>query len=269
MATTERVVTIRSWPDEAARLHHAFERDESVPLAVSFEGAAASVNVATAPRRPLRVDMPTTLRADKPVPVCLSLCEPICAQSDYAIGIRLFDEMVVGIRIRGRTVIDDCRRRPQRPTADRPPPDSTDTHRPVPLPTGEETCFDFTGLHVGHLFPNPLARAGNEVLVSSGTGSVRITDLGLPSEVAKADIPPEGMEIEFAGAVSDVRLTVNNFSGPGLTFDAYSGSTRVIRREESILNDVAEVVLVATGITSVRILGSRGESSLVTVCFRS
>jgi hypothetical protein len=46
--------------------------------------------------------------AREPVPVCISVCEPICAQSEYTIGIEIFDRPVAAITVRGMTRLFNC-----------------------------------------------------------------------------------------------------------------------------------------------------------------
>src|SRR5687768_4706965 len=99
-------VTINAWPD---------------PLAVTHR---------TDPERTPQVDMTMTMRADRPVPVCFTLCEPICARSDYSIGLSIFDNPVVRIRIVGETRIAPC----------------GDKHE---LPPRRPDCVDFTTLKRG------------------------------------------------------------------------------------------------------------------------
>ena len=43
------------------------------------------------------------------VPVCIKLCEPICAESNYSIGIEIFDRPVAKITIGGMTRFYNCR----------------------------------------------------------------------------------------------------------------------------------------------------------------
>jgi hypothetical protein len=42
------------------------------------------------------------------IPVCIEVCRPICAQSDYTIGIDIFNRPVVQITLRGLTRIFNC-----------------------------------------------------------------------------------------------------------------------------------------------------------------
>jgi hypothetical protein len=42
------------------------------------------------------------------IKLCVSLCEPICVQSDYTIGIDVFDRPVASITVRGMTKLFNC-----------------------------------------------------------------------------------------------------------------------------------------------------------------
>ncbi len=101
-------VRIIEWPKEPARLEHLFRTEQPCPVVVQFAEAPANVVVATAPDRPLVVDMGMNLAVKQPLPVCIKLCEPICVDSDYVIGITLFDRPIISIAIKGRTRIYNC-----------------------------------------------------------------------------------------------------------------------------------------------------------------
>lgn len=44
----------------------------------------------------------------EPIPVCIKLCEPICARSEYTIGIDIFDRPVAAITVKGLTKLFGC-----------------------------------------------------------------------------------------------------------------------------------------------------------------
>jgi len=48
------------------------------------------------------------LSAEKPVPVCITVCEPLCLESRYEIGITIFDRPVADLVIKGVTRIFAC-----------------------------------------------------------------------------------------------------------------------------------------------------------------
>ena len=104
----ESIVRIVEWPKEAARLEHRFEFDRPCPVSISFEPTPARVIVATAPAQPLDVEMNMRVAFRETVPLCIRLCEPVCARSDYSIGITLFDRPIISIRVRGTTRLFNC-----------------------------------------------------------------------------------------------------------------------------------------------------------------
>jgi hypothetical protein len=95
-------VRIVAVPEAPLRLSHGFSDDPPLPVALRFGDTVLPVRLATGDR-PLSVDMRAILSAGRALPLCLSLCEAICADSDYRIEITLFDRPVMTIRLRGRT----------------------------------------------------------------------------------------------------------------------------------------------------------------------
>jgi hypothetical protein len=79
-------VKILSWPDGRALLEHQFDPD-----------------------RPANVNMAMNLTAKEAVPVCIKVCEPICARSEYVVSIEIFDRPVATIKLAGQTTIFNCR----------------------------------------------------------------------------------------------------------------------------------------------------------------
>jgi hypothetical protein len=45
---------------------------------------------------------------DQVAKLCITVCEPICAQSDYTIAIDIFDKPVASITVRGNTKFYAC-----------------------------------------------------------------------------------------------------------------------------------------------------------------
>lgn len=69
-----------------------------------------TINIASWPKEPASVNMSMdsalTLKSD--VPLCIKMCEPICAKSEYHIGITIFDRPVATITIAGTTRLANC-----------------------------------------------------------------------------------------------------------------------------------------------------------------
>ena len=102
-------VHIIGWPLEPAKLEHHFPQQENIPVSLSFNDSPASVVITSPPDRPLAVNMRMNLSALDNVPLCVQLCEPICAESNYTVGIMIFDRPVITIAIRGITRLFGCR----------------------------------------------------------------------------------------------------------------------------------------------------------------
>jgi hypothetical protein len=94
MADEKRIVSIVAWPERPARLEHAFEK----PVTVVLQASATD---------PLNVNMNLVVR--EAIPLCIKLCEPICASSEYTIGITIFDRPVAAITIKGLTRLFNCK----------------------------------------------------------------------------------------------------------------------------------------------------------------
>jgi hypothetical protein len=105
----EHQVHIVSWPPEPARLEHHFPQEQNIPVSVSFDGTPAHVVIAALRENPLAVNMAMNLRAPETLPLCIRLCEPICVESAYTIGISIFDRPVITITLRGKTRLFGCR----------------------------------------------------------------------------------------------------------------------------------------------------------------
>jgi hypothetical protein len=96
-------VRIVGWPDEPVQLAHRFDPDTPAPVQVSFDTGPARVFISTDPRNTLAVDMNMNLQVPETLPICIRLCEPICAESNYTISISIFDRPVITLTIRGKT----------------------------------------------------------------------------------------------------------------------------------------------------------------------
>ncbi len=108
MADENIDVRILTWPDQAVGLSHQFDADNPVPIDVSFTENPVTVNIGTSPGMSLNVNMDMNLNVCETLPVCLSVCEPICIQSDYKIQLNLFNRPAISIAIKGKTVLYNC-----------------------------------------------------------------------------------------------------------------------------------------------------------------
>jgi hypothetical protein len=82
----ENIVTLRSWPTDPV-----------------------NVAMANPPERPFNVNMNMSLLTREVIPLCIKVCEPICARSEYTIGIDIFDRPVAAITVKGQTRLFNCK----------------------------------------------------------------------------------------------------------------------------------------------------------------
>lgn len=245
MADQDQHVSIVAWPAEAAQLEHHFNSAAPCPVSVTFEPAAANVALSTDPQQPLQIAMNMQLTAREPVPICITLCEPICARSDYSIGIQIFGNPFATIDVRGTTRLFACR-------DDEPPP---------------QVCVDFREFQSGTEFSAPLTVGG---LVFRPLGAaLRAVDFGEPAGVVKLGFPPAGVRIEWPSAVGDVVVRVNNYANPAIEFAAFAGSVQLARFSVDISNELKTVSFAESGITAVEISGGNNEAGVVDICYRA
>jgi hypothetical protein len=101
-------IRVLSWPEEAARLSHEFSGEQPCPVAIRFDDSLARVALETGRENPVHVAMAMDLSARAPLPICIKVCEPICARSEYVIKIEIFDRPVATISVTGKTTIFNC-----------------------------------------------------------------------------------------------------------------------------------------------------------------
>jgi hypothetical protein len=243
MADEEKRVTIVAWPEEPARMEHRCDPDQPCKVSVSFEDRPLNVSVASSRERPIEVAMQMNMMAREPIPLCIKMCEPVCAQSDYTVGISIFDNPVAAVAVRGLTRLFNCEERP----------------RP------ELTCVDFADIQPDTEFPQQFTR-GQLVYTPLGD-PLRASTIGEPAGQVKLAFPPSGLRIEFPGPADDVRITVNNYARPTINFAVFVDGTAINRFSEPISNAVKEVAIPQSGVTSVEITSVSNEASVVQVCY--
>ncbi len=243
MEEKQHKVHIVTWPKEPARLKHSFESNEPCPVSVKFEKDPANVVVSTTPENPLAVNMDMSVKAREAIPICIKVCEPICARSDYFIGITIFDRPTAGINVRGETRIVNCRE------DDKP----------------RRICMNFQEFKGGEFFAAPFTH--HDLTFAPLGAQLRTVTFGAPAGTVKLAFPKEGVRVEFPGAVNNIRLTLNNYSGPTLDVTAFSGSAAAEHITVPIQNEVREVNLSASGVTSVEIKGGNNEAAIVEICY--
>jgi hypothetical protein len=55
------------------------------------------------------VDLNLNLREGSVIPVCIKLCEPICAESNYKVSLNLMGQPFIEIVVQGITRLFNCR----------------------------------------------------------------------------------------------------------------------------------------------------------------
>ena len=244
MAAEESNVSIVTWPEESLKLSHEFGDGKPCPVSISFTpNTPARIVVGTDPKQPLDVNMNMSVSARQPVPLCISLCEPICARSDYTVGIAIFDNPFASITVRGMTRLFNCKEEPP----------------------AQATCIGFDRLKPPTEFPAPFVHE-NLKFTPLG-GPLRAATFGDPAGKVKLAFPRSGLRITFPFPASDVRITVNNYAGPTLDFAVFSGGALLASFSEPIANTVKQVVLPQTGVTDVEIKGGDNEAGVVEVCY--
>lgn len=237
----EQEVKIVSWPQDSARLSHSFE-EESPPVKIFFQESPAHVVVSTEKGSELDVNMQMGVTVKDTIPVCIKLCEPICAESDYRIGIDVFDRPVANISIRGLTRLFNCRETPS-----------------------VRECVDFKAYPPGQEFPNPVTVSG--VRFTGVSGPTRTVSYGEPAGQTKLGFNDKGIKIDFPGPVKDVSVVVSNYGAPDLSVEALNGSAVVEQQNVHIANAAERVNLQSAPVTAVVIAGGSNEASVVEVCF--
>jgi hypothetical protein len=73
-------------------------------------GESRTISIVAWPKEPATVNatLDSTVTVRGQIPLCIRLCEPICARSEYTIGITIFDRPVATISIAGLTRFFNC-----------------------------------------------------------------------------------------------------------------------------------------------------------------
>lgn len=92
----ESAVSIVAWPKEGkAVLLHEFNVDKTCPVSLIIE-------------KQVNVNMDMNLKANEVIPVCIKLCEPICAKSEYKISVDLCEKPFMSVTLQGKTMLYGC-----------------------------------------------------------------------------------------------------------------------------------------------------------------
>ena len=238
-------IRIIQWPKQKALLEHYFKLDEPCPVSIIFEEAPAHVKVGNEKGERFDVDMNMNLNVIDDVPVSIRICEPICAVSDYSVGIELLGQPLARIRVKGETKLGPCEDKPD----------------PVPI------CVDFADLDPKKNTQIPLTVSGLQFTPLNSATLQKYTTMGQLAGQLKLSIPNEGMRIDFPQVVGNVELTIVNFGNPVLQVNGFNQGDLVSEQTEMIENGTADLVVTGSPVTAVEIKGGSNEAALVSVCF--
>ena len=185
-------IKILQWPKQKALLEHYFILDKPCPVSIVFEEKPAYVKVGNDKEGSFDVDMNMKLTAVEDIPVCIKICEPICAVSDYTVGIELLGQPLASINVRGKTKLGPCDDKPQL----------------------QRTCIDFLNLDPKYNNKVPLTINGVQFTLLNNASIHQFTTMGLPTGQQKLRIPNEGLRIDFQQSVTEIELTIVNFGNP-------------------------------------------------------
>jgi hypothetical protein len=236
----EQNVRITEWPAKPAPLKHEFG-EEPCPVRIHFEAEPARVHLETSPKQPLHMAMATELSAKAPLPICIRVCEPICAESDYRVGLTIFDQMVATVAVRGRTRIGQC-------------------------DEGKSTvCVNFTSLTADTSVAKGIELRG--VQFQPLAGELRVTNIGAPAGQLKLGFAPEGVAIVFPSPSQGIVLRLNCYAGAGLKLVVRDAAGASTTHEVAMQNEAKAVSINEHDVVRIEVIGGRNEASLIEVCF--
>lgn len=238
-------VRIIQWPKQKALLEHYFKLDKPCPISIVFEEKPAYVKVGNDKEGSFNVDMNMKLTAVEDIPVCIKICEPICAVSDYTVGIELLGQPLASINVRGKTKLGPCDDKPQI----------------------QRTCIDFSNLDPKQNNKVPLTINGAQFTPLNSASTHQFTTMGLPTGQQKLRIPNEGLRIDFQQSVTEIELTIVNFGNPVIQINGFNNADLVSNQTEMIQNTTSTIQVQGNVITAIEIKGGSNEAALVDACF--
>lgn len=241
----EHKVKIIEWPSDKAQLEHFFNLDKPCPVSIIFEDKPIQIKVNATQKEPLNVNMNMLLKAKETIPLCIKICEPICATSNYNIGIRLFGQPFADIGVKGVTRLAPCKDEKPQQTTDCQTQDDCKAGKTAPSPyTKEEITY--------------------EPLVGDTVSWVALLGPPVTTQIA---IPDDGLKISFANTVQQVEVDIVNYGNPLMQIDAYNNNALVDSTTEVIQNTRKRITVSAQSIDSIIIKGGKNEAALIEVCY--
>lgn len=238
-------IRILQWPKQKAKLEHYFKLDKPCPVSIVFAEKPAYVKVGNDKDGPFDVDMNMNLKVIEDIPVCIKICEPICAVSDYTVGIDLLGKPLASINIRGKTRLGPCDEKPEL----------------------KRLCVNFSKLDPKQDCEVPLTHREIQFTPLDGSTSQHYTTMGLPTGQLKLRIPNEGMRFDFPKPVEKVELTIVNYGNPTMQINGFNDADLVSNQTVVIQNETATIEVLADKVTAIEIKGGSNEAALVKVCF--
>jgi len=236
----ENDVHILAWPaTQPLQLAHGFDPASECPLKVSFS-TPIDVNV-NGGGQVLDVNMAMDVSARRPIPMCFSLCEPICARSDYRIDIAIFDQPVANILVRGLTRLFNCDGDPQ----------------------PKEYCSNMEDLTEGKEYPAGVTIDG-----------VKFSSLGTEALVARTEgtdrmlsFPAAGMRIDLPAPAAQVRLTLWGNPEVSLDLTAFSNAPAPRKWSDPMKTVPRTITVNDDGTTAIEIAGGISEAGVIELCW--
>lgn len=238
-------VKITQWPKQKALLEHYFKLDEPCPVSIIFDEKPAHLKVANEKGESFDVNMNMNIKVVETIPVCIKICEPICAVSAYSVGIDLLGQPLARINIKGTTRLGPCDSKPQ----------------------PQRVCVDFANLNPKQSNQVPLTVNGLQFTPLNNATQQNFTTMGLPAGQQKLAIPSEGLRIDFPVPVTQVSLTLINFGNPVMQINAFNLSNLIANQTEMIQNTNSTIQISGTPITAIEIKGGSNEAALQNVCY--
>ncbi len=240
----QKEIKITAWPKQKATLEHYFQLDKPCPVSIHFDDKPANLNINNSKERPFHVNMDMNLKAKEDIPVCIKICEPICAVSDYSVGIEFLGQSIANIRLKGKTKIAHCK-----------------DDDPVP-----RMCTNFIGQNPKGA-KEPVTIDKIQFTYLGDQTHIGYTTMGAPINQLKMSIPNEGLRLDFPTAVKNVELTIVNFGNPVIQINGFLNSMMVVSQSEMINNTTTSIKIEDKIFSAIEIKGGSNEAALVDVCY--
>ena len=237
-------VYIVSWPKEPAQVEHQFKKGSPAEVDIRFDKDPAHLAIDHWPEDKMNVDMNMNLVVRQPVPVCIRLCEPICAKSDYKISINFLDRPIGSIIIKGMTKLFAC----------------TDNE-------AQQICVKFNDLKEDMAFESGMTYEG--LTFTPVSNQIVVITNYEPVGVNKLRFPPAGVRIDFPYPVDKVSMRVFSHAEQVFHLAAYAGSLMLKTADENVHEGLNILEIAQNDTTSVILSGGKLAEALIEVWYVS